>query len=55
MVAKAAAGAVWCKNASDHALAVGTKPWKYLLIAHDQVTEDKGIQDYLRFAKTSDV
>jgi type III restriction enzyme len=55
VVAKAAAGAVWCKNASDHALAVGTKPWKYLLIAHDQVTEDKGIQDYLRFAKTSDV
>jgi type III restriction enzyme len=55
VLAKATSGAVWCKNASDHALAVGTKPWKYLLIAHDQVTEDKGIQDYLRFAKTSDV
>jgi len=55
VVAKATSGAVWCKNASDHALAVGTKPWKYLLIAHDQVTEDKGIQDYLRFAKTSDM
>jgi len=55
VVAKATSGAVWCKNASDHALAVGTKPWKYLLIAHDQVAEDKGIQDYLRFAKTSDM
>lgn len=55
VVAKATSGAVWCKNASDDALAVGTKPWKYLLIAHDQVTEDKGIQDYLRFAKTSDM
>jgi type III restriction enzyme len=55
VVAKAAAGAVWCQNASDHALAVGAKPWKYLLIPHEQVTEDKGMQDYLRFAKTSDV
>ena len=54
MIAKAEAGAVWCKHASDHAQAVGAKPWKYLLIAHEQVTEDKGMQDYLRFAKTFD-
>ena len=44
--AKAKAGALWCQNASDHA---GGKPWKYLLIAHEQVTEDKRLQDYLQF------
>ena len=54
VVAKAEAGAVWCKHASVHAQAVGAKPWKYLLIPHEQVTEDKGMQDYLRFAKASD-
>lgn len=45
--AKAKAGALWCKNASDHA---GGKPWQYLLIPHEQVTEDKRLQDYLQFA-----
>ena len=44
--AKAKAGALWCKNASDHA---GGKPWQYLLIPHEQVTEDKRLQDYLQF------
>ena len=53
VVAKAAAGAVWCKHASGHAHSVGGKPWRYLLIPHEQVTEDKVIEDYLRFSKTS--
>ena len=47
--AKAEAGAVWCQHASDHARAIGTKPWKYLLVPHDAVTEDKSIADYLHF------
>jgi type III restriction enzyme len=50
VLAKAEAGAVWCQNASDHARTVGGKPWKYLLIPHEQVTEDKGMSDYLRFS-----
>ena len=53
VVAKAAAGAVWCKHASGHAHSVGGKPWRYLLIPHEQVTEDKVIEDYLRFSMTS--
>ena len=53
VVAKAEAGAVWCKHASDHAVAVGAKPWQYLLIPHEQVTGDKGLPDYLRFTKAS--
>jgi type III restriction enzyme len=46
--AKAKAGALWCVHAANHAASVGGKPWKYLLIPHDQVTEDKSIADYLR-------
>ena len=44
--AKAEAGALWCKHASDHARTIGAKPWKYLLVPHDQVTEDKRLVDF---------
>lgn len=47
--AKADAGAIWCKHATDHALQTGGKPWKYLLIPHDVVTEDKRLVDFLSF------
>jgi len=47
--AKAAAAMRWCRHASDHALSVGTKPWKYLLVPHDEVSESKRLADYLRF------
>lgn len=51
VVAKAEAGAVWCAHASEHARAVGTKPWKYLLIPHDQVTEDKAPQGFFGWVR----
>ena len=41
--------ALWCKHASDHAKKIGAKPWKYLLIPHDLVTEDKRLVDFLAF------
>ncbi len=47
--AKASSAARWCKHASDHAIEVGSKPWKYLLVAHDEVVESKRLSDYLRF------
>jgi type III restriction enzyme len=47
--AKADSAARWCKHASDHAVEVGTKPWKYLLLPHDEITESKRLSDYLRF------
>ena len=47
--AKAAAAARWCKYASDHAATVGTKPWKYLLIPHDDIGEAKRLSDFLRY------
>ncbi|WP_401734047.1 DEAD/DEAH box helicase [Stenotrophomonas muris] len=47
--AKTAAAMQWCKHASDHAVSIGTKPWKYLLVPHDEVNESKRLTDYLRF------
>lgn len=47
--AKAEAGALWCKNASDHARTTGAKPWKHLLIPHDVVTEDKRLTDFMQY------
>lgn len=49
--AKAFAGALWCKNATEHAKTTGAKPWRYLLVPHDVVTEDKRLVDYLVFDK----
>ncbi|MFH1672195.1 MAG: DEAD/DEAH box helicase family protein [Pseudomonadota bacterium] len=37
--AKANAAAVWCKHATVHANTYGGKPWTYLLIPHDQISE----------------
>ncbi len=39
VIAKADAAIRWCKNASDYLLANGGKEWKYLLIPHDDVSE----------------
>ncbi len=47
--AKAAAAARWCKHASCHAVSVGSKPWCYLLVPHDQITESKRLIDFKRF------
>lgn len=47
--AKAAAAARWCKHASDHAATVDTKPWRYLLVPHDEIVESKRLTDFLRF------
>jgi type III restriction enzyme len=49
VTAKASVGAVWCKRASDHAASVGGKPWRYLLISHERVTEDKRLADFFAF------
>jgi len=39
VLAKADAAATWCKHATDHANENGGKPWRYLLIAHDQIQD----------------
>lgn len=47
--AKAQAAARWCQLASDHSVEVGGKPWKYLLVPHDDITESMRLSDYLQF------
>jgi type III restriction enzyme len=47
--AKSSAAVRWCKHASDHAVEVDAKPWKYLLLPHDEIAESKRLADYLRF------
>jgi len=39
VLAKADAAATWCQHASAHAAANGGKPWRYLLIPHDQIQD----------------
>lgn len=49
VIAKAEAASRWCKHASEHAANVGGKPWKYILVPHDQIAESKKLADFLRF------
>ncbi|MFZ5593307.1 MAG: DEAD/DEAH box helicase [Pseudomonadota bacterium] len=47
--AKAAAAMQWCKHASDYTASIQGKPWKYLLLPHDEVNESRRLTDFLRF------
>lgn len=46
--AKAEAAVRWCQHASDYAAGVGSKPWKYLLVPHDEVNESRRLSDFVR-------
>lgn len=47
--AKAAAAVRWCRHASEYAAGVGAKPWRYLLVPHDEINESRQLSNYLRF------
>lgn len=49
--AKAAAALQWCQHTSDFTASVGGKPWRYLLVPHDEVNESRRLADFLRFVK----
>jgi type III restriction enzyme len=40
VLAKKEAALIWCANASDHAAIHGGKPWRYVLIPHDEIAEN---------------
>ena len=42
-LSKKDAAVKWCKQASDHARDCGGKPWEYLLIPHDAISENMTI------------
>jgi hypothetical protein len=41
--AKKDAAVQWCNHATRHAVNNGSKPWQYLLIPHDAITENMTI------------
>lgn len=47
--AKATAAVQWSKHVSDFTASVGGKPWKYLLVPHDEVNESRRLVDFMRF------
>ena len=46
---KATAAVRWCSHASAHATTVGGKPWRYLLVPHDEIKESDRLTAFLRF------
>ncbi|MBI2875964.1 MAG: type III restriction endonuclease subunit R, partial [Candidatus Tectomicrobia bacterium] len=46
VMAKKDAAVKWCQHASDHAVSHGGKPWRYLLIPHDTITENMTIAGF---------
>ena len=52
VLAKAEAATQWCRHATEYAVGHGAKPWQFLLIPHDEISESRGIRDFERFAST---
>ena len=44
VLAKAQSAVEWCSHATEHELKNGGKPWSYLLIPHDSISDNKTIQ-----------
>ena len=42
--AKRDAAVEWCKRATDHAKTYGGKPWKYILVPHDAITDNMTLE-----------
>ena len=51
VLAKAEAAAQWCAHASSFCKSIGGKPWTYLLLPHDQISEAARLTDLLRFTR----
>ncbi len=48
VLAKAESAVEWCKNASDYLAKNGGKPWHYVLIGHDEVTENMALKSFVK-------
>jgi type III restriction enzyme len=46
VLAKKKAAEQWCAHATEFNKTLGRKPWKYLLIAHDQVQENMSLDSF---------
>ena len=43
VLAKRAVAVTWCNNATDYALKHGGKPWRYALIPHDLIADNRSL------------
>jgi type III restriction enzyme len=48
VLAKANAAVRWCQHASDYLLKHGGKEWRYLLVPHDDVSEQNTLSTYIQ-------
>jgi hypothetical protein len=46
VLAKKEAAITWCRHASKHAATYGGKPWRYVLVAHDEVAENRTLGSF---------
>jgi type III restriction enzyme len=46
VLAKRDVAVTWCNHASDHAVSYGGKPWKYVLIPHDAISDNMTIEGF---------
>ena len=51
VLAKAEAASKWCSHATQNAVKNGSKPWRYLLIPHDEVGDANDLSYFLKFQK----
>ena len=51
VLAKKESAIEWCANASVHAATYSGKPWRYVLIAHDEIADNVTLAGlYARFS-----
>lgn len=43
VLSKKNAAVLWCSRATDHSKSYGGKPWKYVLIPHDKIEENRAL------------
>lgn len=48
VLSKADAAIRWCSHASDYLMRIGGKPWKYMLVPHDDVSEQNTLSTYVQ-------
>ncbi|MFN0149678.1 MAG: DEAD/DEAH box helicase [bacterium] len=44
VLAKKDAAVTWCRNAAKHSTTYGGKPWRYVLIPHDQIADNMTLE-----------
>ncbi|MDR2891526.1 MAG: DEAD/DEAH box helicase family protein [Deltaproteobacteria bacterium] len=52
--AKARAAVTWCARATEHGKTTDGKPWKYLLIPHDKISEQMTLQGFVAMCLVSE-